>query len=76
MATHCVLRFSNAPKAVYFNIVKYIVKYLVRTKYKKLILKSDKIKGIECFVDVNFTSAYNKQNFEDKENIYLEPDMF
>ena len=69
MATHQVSRFSNAPKATHFNAVKRIVKYLAGTKDKGLILKPDKSKGIECFVDADFAGAYDKQNAEDEENV-------
>jgi len=69
MATHQVSRFSSSPKAAHFNAVKRIVKYLIGTKDKGLILKPDKSKGIECFVDADFAGAYDKQNSEDEENV-------
>ena len=69
MATHQVSRFSNAPKATHFNAVKRIVKYLVGTKNKGLLLKPNKSKGIECFVDADFAGACDKQNSEDEENV-------
>ena len=41
MATHQILRLSNNPNILHFNIVKRIIKYLLRNKDIYLILKPD-----------------------------------
>ena len=67
MATHQVSRFSSSLKAMHFNTVKRIFKYLIGMKDKGLILKPDKSKGIEYFVVADFIGTYSKQNSEDEE---------
>jgi len=69
MPTHQTSKFSNNPNATYFNAVKRIVKYLLGTKDKGLILTPDFTKGIECFVDADFAGPFDKTCSEDPENV-------
>ena len=71
IATYQVSKFSSDPKVPHFNTVKRIVKYLVYTKYKGLIIIPNILKGLECFVDMDFARAYDKENSENPENILL-----
>lgn len=41
--------------------VKRIVRYLKRTPNEGLVMKVDRTKGIECFVDADFAGGYTKE---------------
>ena len=68
MATHQASRFSSDPKAPHFNAVKRIIKYLVGSKDKGLIMTPDISKGLECYVDADFAGACDKENSENPES--------
>ena len=69
MPTHQTSKFSNNPDASHFNAVKRIVKYLIGTKAKGLMLKPDFSKGLDCFADADFAGPFDKTSSEDPENV-------
>ena len=56
------------PKVPHFNAVKRIVKCLVGSKDKGLIMAPDISKGLECYVDTDFARACDKKNSENPES--------
>jgi len=53
-------RFSNDPKQCHEEAVKRICRYLLRTKDRGLVLRPDKSKGLECYVDADWAGNWHK----------------
>ena len=54
-AIHQCARFSNNPKQLHANAIRYLWHYLMATKDKDLILKADTLKSFEVqHVNCNF----------------------
>ena len=69
MATHQAARFNNYPKLSHKRSIRGKVKYLLGTKYRGIVLKPDATKGIECYVDADFSRNWNAVDSEDPENV-------
>ena len=54
-AVHPCTRFSADTKLPYDQSVKRVLKYLKDTTTRGLIMKPDPEKGIECYMDNNFS---------------------
>ena len=60
MATHQCARFCEDPKAIHEVGVRHIGKYLLSTKDRGMVFKSNKNKGLECFVDAGFAGGWQQ----------------
>ena len=69
MATHQCARFNNNPKLSHERSLRRICKYLLGTQDRGLVFKQDPSKGIECFVDADFSGNWNAVDSEDPENV-------
>ena len=69
MATHQCARFNNDPKLSHERSIRRICKYLLGTQDRGLVFKPDISKGIECFVDADFSGNWNAIDSEDPENV-------
>ena len=69
MAVHQVATFSNNPKASHNAAVKRIGKYLLSTEDKGLTYEPDNSKGLEIFVDADFTGGFDKAVAEDSASV-------
>jgi hypothetical protein len=58
-AVHQCARFSAEPKESHATAVKHIVKYLLATKDKGIILKPS-VHSLDCFVDADFVGNWNR----------------
>ena len=58
--THQCAKFTESPKDSHSKLLRWLARYLKGTKEKGLILKPDKTKGIELFVDTDFAGNWNK----------------
>ena len=58
VATHQCARFSNDPRQSHEVAVKRIVRYLKRTKDEGILLRPDRSKGFECYVDADYCGGY------------------
>ena len=67
---HQTARFANDPKISHERAIKRIGRYLKGTKNKGIILKPDKKKGIECYVDADFAGGWDKNNSEDVASVF------
>jgi hypothetical protein len=63
-ATHQCARFVGEPKDVHGKAVKWIGRYLAGTKDKGLVLKPDKNKGFEVYVDASFVGDWDPETAE------------
>ena len=60
-SVHQCARFSESPKREHGNAVKWIGRYLLGTKDKGLIIRTDWSKGLELYVDSDFAGNWDKQ---------------
>ena len=66
MAVHQCAKYQINPKRAHEQAVKRIVRYLLATKNKGIIIKPNgNLKELECYVDADFAGAYNKEDNED-----------
>jgi hypothetical protein len=59
-AVHQCARYSSNPKQSHSAAVRYIVRYLMTTREKGLILKANN-HSFECYVDANFQGGWNRE---------------
>ena len=62
--THQYARFCEDPRASYGKVVEHLVKYLKSTRKQGIILKLDKTKSLEVYVDADFSGNWNKNTAE------------
>ena len=65
IATQQCARFWNDPKQEHEEAVKRICRYLLKTKEKGLVLRPDKSKGLECFVDADWAGSWRHRSSND-----------
>jgi hypothetical protein len=65
MSTYQCARFCNDPKREHKEAVKRICRYLLKTKDMGLILRPDKSKGLECYVDANWMGSWHDRSSND-----------
>ena len=70
MAVHQAAKFSINSKACHDTAVKRIVNRLVETANKGLTHEHNVDKGLETFVDADFSGEFNKINTEDPTAVY------
>ena len=58
-------RFCNNPTKEHEEAVKRICRYLLRTKDKGLVLKPDRTKGLECYVDADWAGSWQHRSCVD-----------
>ena len=63
-ATHQLARFCEDPRASHGKAVEQLVKYLIATKDKGIILTPVKNKSIEVYADADFSGNWNKLTAE------------
>ena len=56
-AVHQCGGFSTDPKLPQDQVVKRVLEYLKGTSRQGLIMKPDKEKGVECYVDTDFAGG-------------------
>jgi hypothetical protein len=69
-AVHQCARFLANPRLLHEQAVKRIVRYLKGALDKGIILKPDKERGIQCFVDEDFARGYNKTTSDDPVSVF------
>lgn len=60
-ATHQCARFSSDPKKEHGKAVKWLGRYLKGTRDRGLLLRPDKTKGLEVYVDASFAGDWDKK---------------
>ena len=58
-ATYQCARFCEDPKEVHGKAVEYIVGYLKKTRKQGIVLKPDKSKLLEVYVDADFSGNWS-----------------
>ena len=66
MATQQCARFCNDPRQDHEEAVRRICRYLLKTKDKCLILRRDKSKCLECFVDADWAGSWRHISSNDQ----------
>ena len=66
MAVHQCAKYQIDPKHAHEQAVKRIVRYLLGTKNKGILIKpNEKVKELECYVDADFAGAYRKDDINE-----------
>ena len=69
MATHQCARYNNDPKLSHERAIRRIGKYLLGTQNKGIIFSPNPEKGLECFVDADFSGNWTAVDSVDPENV-------
>ena len=62
-------RYCNNPRLAHYTAIKRIVRYLVGTKDKGLILPTKVDPTLECYADADFAGNWDKTDPADAENV-------
>ena len=63
--THQCARFTTCPKTEHGNAIRWLARYLKGTRDKGLILRPNKTKGLEMYVDADFAGNWDPEEYED-----------
>ena len=69
IATHQCARFCSNPKLSHERAVKRIVRYLLDSRDKGIIFRPGLSKGLECFVDADFTGGLKDGDYGSPESV-------
>ena len=58
MATHQCTKFNNDPHLSHERSVKSTRRYILDTRYKGMIYRPDTLRGLECYVDADFSGGW------------------
>lgn len=71
MDVHQCARFQINPKKSHEQAIKRIVRYLLGTKTKGIIMKpTNNTNELTCYVDASFPGAFNSEDCEDPSSVY------
>ena len=62
--THQCARFTHSPKMVHAKAIRWLARYLKSTRTKGFIIKPDLSKGMEVYVDADFSGNWNRKDSE------------
>jgi hypothetical protein len=62
--SHQCARFTESPKACHARALRWLGKYLLKTRNRGLILKPQKGKGLEVYVDADFSGNWDPKSPE------------
>jgi hypothetical protein len=68
MAVHQTARFSNEPMLSHEKAIMRLGRYLLDTRKRGIIYKPDRSKGLECYVDADFSRGWT-QDASNAENV-------
>ena len=63
--THQCAHFSTNPKREHGNAIRWLGRYLKKTKNKGLILRPDETKDLEVYVDADFAGNWDTEDTDD-----------
>jgi len=63
--THQCARFTTCPKEEHAKAIRWLARYLKGTRDKGTILRPDKSRGLEVYVDADFAGNWDPKEFED-----------
>jgi Reverse transcriptase (RNA-dependent DNA polymerase) len=64
---HQCARFATAPKKEHGEAVRWLVRYLKGTRDKGFILHPEREKGLELYVDADFSGNWNHKEADDRD---------
>ena len=59
---HQCARFTEEPKESHAKVLRWLTRYLIKTKEKGFVMRPDTTKGIEVFVDADFAGNWDKHD--------------
>ena len=69
MAVHQTARLFNDPKLCHEKAIMRIGRYLLHIINRGIIFEPDKPKGLECYVDADFSSGWSQADANDADNV-------
>ena len=69
MDVHQCARFNNQPMLNHERSIKRIAKYLKGTSDRGIVYHPDKTKGIECYVEADFSGGWSQADANNPENV-------
>eukprot|EP00957_Ditylum_brightwellii_P004838 368487-Ditylum_brightwellii.AAC.1 len=69
MPVHQTAQFCNAPMLSHEQAITLIRQYLQHSHNQGIIFKPDKIKGLECYADVDLAGGWNRQDPDNASNL-------
>ena len=69
MTVHQTARFCNNPMLSHEKAIKRLVQYLSHTRKEGIVYNPDTSKGLECYVDAEFSVGWQEANADDADNI-------
>ena len=69
MPAHQCARFNIGPRLSLKRALKRIGRYLLNTKDKGMIFRPDTSRGLECYVDADFTGGWKDGNHVSPESV-------
>ena len=69
MATNQCTRFNNDPHLSHEQAFKRIGRYLLDTRDKGMMYRSDITRGLECYVDADFSGGWKYGNNDSPESV-------
>ena len=63
--THQCARFTSNPKAMHAKAIRWIARYLKGTREKGFVMSPDQTKGIEVYVDADFSGNWHRDDSSD-----------
>ena len=76
MATYQYARFNNDPRLSHERAVKRIGRYLLDTRDKGMIYRTDITQGLECYVDAYFAGGWKDGNHDSPESVFSRTGFF
>ena len=66
--THQCARFTHDPKKIHAKAIRWLARYLKGTRTEGFILRPDTSKGLEVYVDADFSGNWNKEDNLDRDS--------
>ena len=65
MSVHQTDRFCNNPMLLHKKAIKRLDRYLSHTRKEGIVYNPDTSKGLECYIDADFSGGWQEANTED-----------
>ena len=75
MAVHQTARFCNKPMLTHEKAIKRLGRYLYHTKREGIVYNPDMAKGLEYYVDADFTGDWQQVDSHKPDNVLSKTGM-
>ena len=75
MVVHETDRLCNNPMLSHENAIKRLGRYLSHTRKEGIVYNPDTLKGLECYIDADFTGGWREANADNADNVMSQTGM-